>query len=208
MAKYIRNKTGTDASFRGITVPAGGFYQIPANTEVGFTTDSALLTALLTPSEFTMSADGATDIASNAGDNIKFLQNNYAPKILPLAFGDPDGLRFRGTGSPWTSVTSGSNATSDLTVSVPDLFLNGGVCVTKNANPGDYLVFSVHHPILGDVEQYIPKWYVNWKADYTECILNFLASIPQGLTLRCRYYAVGPNDVEFAVNYFMQQRIV
>jgi hypothetical protein len=138
-------------------------------------------------------------------DTADFLVNylpaaNRAIVNKQAALSNPEDYRFRGDGTPWTAIPANTTASSSLVLSSTDVkYLDGGVVVTSNANPGDYCVFNIVHPQAGVVETFVKKWYVQPGSAYQE-IKVYPAAVPPGITVRIDYVNIGPNDASFGVN--------
>lgn len=95
------------------------------------------------------------------------------------------------------------------------MYVNGGRLVTdSNATFGDWLEVQLvdHDNLLGYgadtvLKNWIPKWYVSWKAGSETVQTPYAGLPPVGMYLRSTYHSVGSVDVAFAVNYLFHKPI-
>lgn len=197
--KTIKNVSGLTKTYAGQEILDGNIYTIPSNESLAFANDSSLL------------ADIANELIEVYRDaeilspilGIQYIQNDLVPTITPTALPDPNGFRYRGNATPWTACSPGAT-NLDLTMS-EELHVDGGTVIVHNANPGDYCVFQVVHPIFGIVEQFVNKAYVipgTGKMD----VNVYRARIPEGLIIRVVYYNVGSTDVGVGINLRLHKR--
>lgn len=125
------------------------------------------------------------------------------PTVIPQALPDPGGFRYRGNATPWTNCPPGST-NLDLIMS-EELHVDGGTVIVYNANPGDYCVFQVVHPVVGVIEQFVNKSYVipgTGKMD----VNVYRARVPEGLIIRVVYHNTGSTDVGVGINLRLHKK--
>jgi hypothetical protein len=151
-------------------------------------------------------------LSSTEEDELTSITANHiaTPSIEPekpvqvTALPDPGGFRYRGNATPWTVCEPGET-NLDLTMA-EELHIDGGTIIVKDANPGDYCVFQVVHPIAGVVEQFVNKSFVipgTGKMD----VNVYRARIPAGLIIRVVYHNTGSTNVECGINLRLHLRI-
>lgn len=145
--------------------------------------------------ELDKSSSDATDFVTN----YKTTTSVRVVTTIP-ALPNPESYRFRGNATNWTTCTPGQT-NLDVTPSATEVrYVDGGVIVCKDSNPGDYCTFQVVHPQAGVVEEYISKWFVLPGSGYTE-VTVYPARIPAGMILRVVYNNVGQTNAQVGINY-------
>lgn len=135
-------------------------------------------------------------------------ETNYKAKaklILPstgAALPDPDGHRFRGERCFIGECAAGVATTFDFDI-VEERYLTGFMYAVENENWGDYITFSVVHPVAGVLETFVSSWGVCHGSHLIEV---YKAKVPAGLKLRCVYTNVGVNVAKFMANGFLHKR--
>lgn len=118
---------------------------------------------------------------------------------------NPENFRFRGTTTAWTQCPAGATAI-DLPALAEERWVDGGEVVVKDANPGDWVTFSVVHPVYGVVETFVPSWTVVPGTGRTT-LSAYPARVPAGMILRMTYTnTVGGTTPGCAVNYRLHKR--
>ena len=88
MSKYLHNLSIEEKTYRGFTLDANSFFEIPFNQEIHFANDNSVLVDIANE-VLAVSADGSTDI-SGVSNQINFLKNNI-PKDVVITDGTVDG---------------------------------------------------------------------------------------------------------------------
>jgi hypothetical protein len=130
--------------------------------------------------------------------NFKAQGNKRVNVVKQAALSNAEEFRFRGDATPWTACAAGVSTNLELLMT-EERFIDGGVVVVKDANPGDYCVFQVVHPIVGVVEQFVNKWYVT-PGTGTLDVKVYPAKVPAGLIIRVVYHNVGATASSCGVN--------
>lgn len=87
MSKYLHNLSIEEKTYRGFTLDAGSFFEIPFNQEIHFANDNSVLVDIANEI-LAVSSDGITDI-SGVSNQINFLKNNI-PKEVVMTDGTMD----------------------------------------------------------------------------------------------------------------------
>jgi hypothetical protein len=191
--KEIKNVSGSTKTYAGQQISDAQTYAIPAAEELAFASDTSLIGDIAT---------GDVEVYKDAvllttAVGLQYIQNVLPPAITPTALPDPASFRFRGDATPWTTCAPGTT-NLDLTMA-EERYVDGGVVIVKDANPGDYCVFQVVHPIAGVVEQFVNKWYVIPGTSKMD-VNVYRAKVPAGLIIRVVYNNVGGTNVECGIN--------
>jgi hypothetical protein len=191
--KEIKNVSGATKTYAGQQLTNLQTYAIPSAEELAFASDVLLIADV---------ALGAVEVYKDAAlllpsVGLQYIQNVLPPAITPTALPDPANFRFRGDATAWATCAPG---TTNLNyVVTEERYVDGGVVIVKDANPGDYCTFQVVHPQAGVVEQFVNKWFVipgTGKMD----VNVYRARVPAGLTIRIVYNNVGSTSVECGIN--------
>lgn len=122
------------------------------------------------------------------------------------ALTNPEDYRFRGTATAWTECLPNTTTNMDITPSATeDRFVDGGIIIHKDTNPGDHVSFKVVHPTYGVVETYVPSWLLPPGVG-SESILVYPARIPAGIILRVVYTNTGSTSAYCGVNYRLHRK--
>lgn len=117
--------------------------------------------------------------------------------ISTLSLPDPGNFRFRGNATSWTICAPGS---SNLDFAMAEeLHVDGGTIVAHDANPGDYCMFEIVHPLAGVVERFVEKWFIKPGTGETN-VSVYRAKVPAGLTIRVVYHNTGNAAVGCGIN--------
>jgi hypothetical protein len=191
--KEIKNVSGSTKTYAGQQLADQQIYAISSTEELAFASDTALIGDI---------ANGNVVVYKDASllttaIGLQYIQNVLPPAITPTALPDPANFRFRGDATAWTTCAPGTT-NLDLLMA-EERYVDGGVVIVKDANPGDYCVFQVVHPQAGVVEQFVNKWFVipgTGKMD----VNVYRAKVPAGLTIRIVYHNVGNTNAECGIN--------
>lgn len=142
------------------------------------------------------------EVLKNGEDEIEFetsfkALSNRRIAITTTALPNPESYRFRGDATPWMTCAPG--VTNLDLVLTEERFVDGGIVVTKDANPGDYCTFQIVHPVDGVVEQFVNRWVVAPGTGQMH-VNVYPARVPAGLTIRIVYNNVGATNAGCAVN--------
>jgi hypothetical protein len=140
------------------------------------------------------------NVATNVFEASYKAAGNKSIALKQTALVNPESYRFRGNATPWINCAPGTTNLDIMPSATEVRYVDGGIIVTKDANPGDYCSFQVVHPTYGVVETYVPKWFVT-PGTGQQLIQVYPASIPAGITLRVVYTNSGSSDVGVGVNY-------
>lgn len=87
MSKYLHNLSIEEKTYRGFTLDANSFFEIPFNQEIHFANDNSVLVDIANQ-VLAVSSDGVTDILG-VSNQINFLKNNI-PKEVVMTDGTMD----------------------------------------------------------------------------------------------------------------------